>query len=127
MNSNLQKLLSELKNNIIEIAKKNEELRHCVDAQQATIAAANQLIAKLKEDNSQLLDQMNNRIQLKPDWKDAPEWATWLAQDCDGEWYWFDIEPHIAHGMWLNGSEVKAATILGWEDTLEPRPMEGEQ
>ena len=29
----------------------------------------------------------------KPDWKNAPEWANWLAQDEDGPWYWFQSKP----------------------------------
>lgn len=36
---------------------------------------------------------------MKPDWKDAPEWAMWLAQDCNGDWYWFEEKPHaIGYG-----------------------------
>ena len=27
---------------------------------------------------------------MKPDWKDAPEWANYLVLDEDGEWYWCD-------------------------------------
>lgn len=54
MKDELQKALCDLKNNIIEMAKENEELRDCVDAQQDTIAAANQLIAKLKAEISLL-------------------------------------------------------------------------
>lgn len=30
---------------------------------------------------------------MKPDWKDAPEWATWLAMDCIGSWWWWVKEP----------------------------------
>lgn len=30
---------------------------------------------------------------MKPDWKDAPEWANWLAMDEDGYWYWYELEP----------------------------------
>ena len=29
----------------------------------------------------------------KPDWKGAPEWANYLAQDMNGVWYWFEFEP----------------------------------
>ena len=25
-----------------------------------------------------------------PAWKDAPDWAQWLAQDSDGQWNWFE-------------------------------------
>ena len=30
---------------------------------------------------------------LKPDWKDAPYWAEWLARDKNGDWYWYEFEP----------------------------------
>ena len=29
----------------------------------------------------------------EPDDADAPEWARWKAQDADGSWAWFEIEP----------------------------------
>lgn len=38
---------------------------------------------------------------MKPDWKDAPGWARWLACDTDGEWWWFQLEPEIDEdGFW---------------------------
>lgn len=30
---------------------------------------------------------------MKPDWKDAPEWAQWLALDPNGDWFWYEMEP----------------------------------
>lgn len=30
---------------------------------------------------------------MKPDWKDAPEWANWLALDDDGDWVWHESRP----------------------------------
>lgn len=27
----------------------------------------------------------------KPQWRDAPEWATSLCQDMAGEWYWSSL------------------------------------
>jgi hypothetical protein len=32
---------------------------------------------------------------VKPDWKDAPEWAQWLARSSDGNWTWFEFEPEL--------------------------------
>lgn len=45
----------------------------------------------------------------KPDWKDAPEWANWLAQDGEGQWIW----------LGLNRDPQKTNT---WITFLEPRP-----
>lgn len=30
---------------------------------------------------------------MKPDWKDAPEHAQFLAQDGNGDWYWYEKRP----------------------------------
>lgn len=61
---------------------------------------------------------------MKPDWKDAPEWAQYLAQDLDGNWYWFSDEPFFQeeHGGWgaLHSSQCAYA---GYSDlTAEKRP-----
>ncbi len=63
---------------------------------------------------------------MKPDWKDAPPWAQFLAMDRDGEWYWFELEPCEGDESWLRpygtGNVLLAARDLPWRDTLEPRP-----
>lgn len=35
---------------------------------------------------------------MKPYWKDAPEWAQWLASDFDGQWYWYQNQPSLDYG-----------------------------
>lgn len=64
---------------------------------------------------------------MKPNWKDAPEWANWLAMDDDGEWWWFELEPHIKNGRWwaaLSGKDERCAlnNNAKWKDSLEKRP-----
>ena len=61
----------------------------------------------------------------KPDWSEAPEWARYLAQDKDGEWYWFECEPEIRSDYWnLDRCVGKSeqATKEAWTLTLESRP-----
>jgi len=36
-----------------------------------------------------------------PSWKDAPEWAECLAQNSDGEWYWWNDEPSLGVSRWI--------------------------
>ncbi|CAA2366816.1 hypothetical protein [Xanthomonas phage Olaya] len=36
---------------------------------------------------------MSDKATSKPDWKDAPEWARWMARDADGEWRVFENQP----------------------------------
>lgn len=65
----------------------------------------------------------------KPDWKDAPRWAGWLAQDKDGQWGWYEVKPAPSPfadtWYWVAGEWEEAA--IGehndrWNETLEPRP-----
>jgi len=46
-----------------------------------------------------------------PSWKDAPDWANWLAQDSDGEWFWFEDKPTPANFCWhtADGSNYQSA------------------
>lgn len=60
----------------------------------------------------------------KPDWKDAPEWAAYLAMHENGEWMWFEHEPTKENGYWnldrcRGRSEFPAKS---WTFTMEPRP-----
>lgn len=65
----------------------------------------------------------------KPDWKDAPQWANFLAQDESGHWFWYEKEPRVgARGNWVWGSNNKFCSAFarndgdGWTETLESRP-----
>jgi len=62
---------------------------------------------------------------MKPDWKDAPEWANWLAMDKDGCWEWYEVEPiklgdcyFPKHGDARNAGKCSEF----WEKSLEKRP-----
>lgn len=62
---------------------------------------------------------------MKPDWKDAPEWANYLAQDEDGEWHWYKGKPFpVGDGWWPTDHPIAKAGYdrNDWEDTLEQRP-----
>lgn len=67
---------------------------------------------------------------MKPDWKDAPEWAQWLAMDEDGEWVWFQKKPEASDDngdgfWWAPVGEACYANVVGggrWDETLEARP-----
>lgn len=63
----------------------------------------------------------------KPDWKDAPEWANWLAMDGDGRVFWYEKmpKPGLSLQVW-NPTSGKArlagaSSSPSWIDTLEER------
>ena len=67
----------------------------------------------------------------KPDWKDAPEWAEWLAQDSSiagASWTWFALEPFMQGDYWMqpDGSTCLYASQVednaNWKQSLERRP-----
>jgi len=75
---------------------------------------------------------------MKPDWKEAPEWAKWLAMDGDGYWGWYEHKPEwdIESNQWMlaedtpvdsryNNEEYREESGIDWGhafDTLESRP-----
>ena len=61
---------------------------------------------------------------MKPEWKDAPEWANYLAMDSDGEWFWYESPPGIGLKCWRvsEGACSNAGTEQHWRETKEARP-----
>ena len=63
---------------------------------------------------------------MKPEWKDAPEWAQWLAQDESGVWYWYEMKPDIFDDFWDNRTGLYLLATPSsegrWQETLEQRP-----
>jgi len=68
-----------------------------------------------------------DELSGKPEWSDAPEYANWLAQDEDGEWWWFEGEPKLDSDCFYCHSkredQASIGRVLGdWRKTLERRP-----
>jgi ATP-dependent phosphoenolpyruvate carboxykinase len=68
---------------------------------------------------------------MKPDWKNAPEWANWLAMDRNGEWYWYESKPVALGVYWLSMHSTEKLRYISssvisvdWKETLEPRLIE---
>ena len=63
---------------------------------------------------------------MKPDWKDAPEWAQWLAMDRNGEWYWHELEPepNEFYGEWVSLGKIQKVNTQNpiWKGNLKQRP-----
>lgn len=62
---------------------------------------------------------------MKPDWKNAPEWANYLAMDSDGDWLWYKHEPIKKVSYWVvaKGPCAYAGTSQYWRETKEARPI----
>ena len=73
-------------------------------------------------------------LQNKPSWDDAPSDMKWLAQDGDGQWYWYCSAPFVDEtnddkvwdfGDSFDHEDCEFGEVLGdWRDTLEKRPEE---
>lgn len=61
---------------------------------------------------------------MKPDWKDAPEWVQWLAQDSRGCWFWYEEKPEKSKTLWMaSNGEWTPYIYCEWDKTLEGRPQ----
>ncbi len=63
---------------------------------------------------------------MKPDKNKAPDWASYMAQDSDGRWAWYESKPIIAFDetRWSyitgnQGREWEYARVANWKDSLE--------
>ena len=68
-----------------------------------------------------------------PRWKDAPDWANYLAQDGDGSWYWYEHPIYAREGYdaWyeqpgfggrIDDAGVAAERNPDWHNTRHARP-----
>ena len=83
--------------------------------------------------NEEYLARIAER-QNKPSWDDAPEWANWIAQDYNGEWYFFEDKPPIKCDVAFANSvddmclfASKGEVIGRWQDTLEEDPTKASE
>jgi hypothetical protein len=59
----------------------------------------------------------------KPDWKNAPSWAKYLAMDEDKSWWWYEEAPYEEYGRWCSiGRSECASNETRWYSSLEERP-----
>lgn len=60
---------------------------------------------------------------MKPDWKESPSWANYVAMDSNGQWYWYELEPTLKNKIWRedHGLIQSASAGTSWEDSLESR------
>lgn len=64
----------------------------------------------------------------KISWKEAPDWAMYVAEDSNGDTYWYEKEPEPDEVSLMWHAEGRSTFISGrkydWEDTLVKRPEE---
>lgn len=62
---------------------------------------------------------------MKPSWKDAPDWANWLAGDAYG-FVWAEFEPPMEDGQWIDDDTGKfisfGASDIRRDVFKDPRP-----
>jgi len=65
-------------------------------------------------------------IENKPEWKDAPKWANYLAMDGDGQWFWYEKQPTWDNSRkeWWGGDDCMVSDVEGAKasGSLEERP-----
>lgn len=59
---------------------------------------------------------------MKPDWKNAPDWAIAWAVDADGQAFWHALMPEAGDVEWHSEGEVAKDSPKPWDTTLDFRP-----
>ncbi|WP_269900318.1 hypothetical protein [Paenalcaligenes faecalis] len=72
---------------------------------------------------------MNSDPASFPNWELAPSTHSWCAQDENGDWYWYSVEPQlsIGGGVWRSNSRHQQFAQHGtpnpdWMHSLQLRP-----
>jgi len=59
------------------------------------------------------------------DFNEIADWMCWIAQDADGAWWGYEVEPNLSHLGWYE-NEVGRSACLGrraensdWQSTLK--------
>lgn len=64
-----------------------------------------------------------------PDWRTAPQWACYMAQDLNGGWWWYECRPTPSpSGGWMSsqpGSRIQRCETANpdWRQTIQSRPV----
>jgi len=59
------------------------------------------------------------------DCNEFPDWMCWIAQDADGVWWGYEVEPNLSHLSWYENEVGKSARLgkkahyLDWKLTLK--------
>ena len=60
------------------------------------------------------------------EWKNAPEWANYIAMDANGYWWWYSEKPQLSRGIWAFGGERMRKSLhkqdVAWYESLQERP-----
>lgn len=62
-----------------------------------------------------------------PDWRTAPQWACYMAQDPHGGWWWYECRPTPSpSGGWMSsqpGTRIQRADAApDWRQSIQTRP-----
>ena len=53
-------------------------------------------------------------MSVEVDFNEFPDWVCWIAQDSDGVWWGYQVEPNLSHRSWYE-NEVGKSVRLGKE------------
>jgi len=60
---------------------------------------------------------------MKPEWKNAPDWAMYRAMDEDENWCWYEKKPVKSFTYFVPQQGTKwELSAPDWENSLEKRP-----
>ncbi len=57
-------------------------------------------------------------MNRKSDFNEFPAWVCWLAQDADGVWWGYEVEPNMSHNGWYENEVGRSVKLIPREPAL---------
>lgn len=96
---------------------------------EATVAGVTAVLAASARVQNQPAGTESAPRSMPPPWSDAPTGWNWSAQDEDGRWFWYAVEPQpgVAGGVWRAPRRAQVFAAQGepnprWYDSCRRRP-----
>jgi len=101
----------------------DERAKHCPFEEKIPMNLLDTAVNAVRDAKQAVVDSANKL----PDeyWKDAPEWAEWVAMDKYGYWCCFRRKPTRLSAHWTNFEDyylLTAPPAQDWTKSLTPRP-----
>jgi len=50
-------------------------------------------------------------MNMKAEFNEFPDWVCWLAQDANGIWWGYEVEPNMSHNGWYENEVGRSVEV----------------
>ena len=56
---------------------------------------------------------------MRIDLNEIPDWVCWIAQDADGTWWGYQVEPNLSHCSWYENEVADCVKLTKREENTD--------